>query len=199
MILRGDNGEIIDDARRIIYPGANGDAWWTHENLLDQVKSAIDIHEKVNGLESCQALFIFDNSSAHATLPPDALRAFDMNKGNGGKQRKQRDTIIPQSNLDPSKRGHVQKMTTLGGEQKGLQAVLEERGFNIHGLRAKCSPVCQFESTGCCMARLLSQQDDFCNQVSMLEELIRSRGHECIFLPKFHCELNPIEMVSILL
>ena len=97
------------------------------------LKSAIDIHEKVNGPE-CQALFIFNNSSAHATLPPDALRAFDMNKGNGGKQRKQRDTIIPQSNLDPSKCGHLQKMTTSSGEQKGLQAVLEERGFNIYGL-----------------------------------------------------------------
>ena len=41
------------------------------------------------------------------------------------------------------------------------------------------------------MARLLSQQDDFANQT--LEELIRKAGHECIFLPKFHCELNPIE------
>lgn len=30
----------------------------------------------------------------------------------------------------------------------------------------------------------------------MVEELIRSAGHKCIFLPKFHCELNPIEMVS---
>ena len=83
MISHGDNGEIIDDAQRIIYPGANGDAWWMHEDLLDQVKSAIDIHKKVNGPE-CQALFIFDNSSAHTTLPPDALHAFDMNKGNGG-------------------------------------------------------------------------------------------------------------------
>ena len=33
----------------------------------------------------------------------------------------------------------------------------------------------------------------------MLEELIRGHGHECIFLPKFHCKLNPIEMVSMLL
>ena len=31
---------------------------------------------------------------------------------------------------------------------------------------------------------------------SMLETLIKGAGHECIFLPKFHCELNPIEMVS---
>jgi len=29
----------------------------------------------------------------------------------------------------------------------------------------------------------------------MLETLIKDTGHECIFLPKFHCELNPIEMV----
>jgi hypothetical protein len=29
----------------------------------------------------------------------------------------------------------------------------------------------------------------------MLESLIKNAGHKCIFLPKFHCELNPIEMV----
>ena len=45
------------------------------------------------------------------------------------------------------------------------------------------------------MARLLSQQDDFKNQESMLKTLIKKAGHECISLPKFHCELNPIEMV----
>jgi hypothetical protein len=46
------------------------------------------------------------------------------------------------------------------------------------------------------MAHLLSKQDDFANQVSMLKIVIKEAGHECIFLPKFHCELNPIEMVS---
>jgi hypothetical protein len=44
--------------------------------------------------------------------------------------------------------------------------------------------------------RILSKQDDFTNQISMLKSVIREAGHECIFLPKFHCELNPIEMVS---
>ncbi|KIK18275.1 hypothetical protein PISMIDRAFT_109744, partial [Pisolithus microcarpus 441] len=60
--------------------------------------------------------------------------------------------------------------------------------------RAKCSPVCAWENTNCCMAHLLSKQDDFTNQLSMLETVIRDAGHLCIFLPKFHCELNPIEM-----
>ena len=61
---------------------------------------------------------------------------------------------------------------------------------------AKCSPVCPFENDNCSMACLLSKQEDFTNQISMLETVIQEAGHECIFLPKFHCELNPIEMVS---
>lgn len=88
------------------------------------MKLAIHIHEKVNGFK-CQALFIFNNSSAYATLPPDVLHAFGMNKANGNKQHKQCDTIILQSNLDSFKCGQLQKMTTLSGESKGLQAVLE--------------------------------------------------------------------------
>jgi hypothetical protein len=144
----------------------------------------------------CQALFIFDQSSAHAALPPDALKAFEMNKGNGGKQRHQRDTVIPTNNPTSEHHGQIQRMTTNDGQQKGLEQTLTECGFNIKGLKAKCSPICPFESQRCCMARLLSQQDDFMNQVSMLETLIKEAGHECIFLPKFHCELNPIEMVN---
>ena len=88
-------------------------------------------------------------------------------------------------------------MTTDQGEQKGLQQTLEERGFDVTGMRTKCSPVCPWENDKCCMARLLSKQEDFMNQVSMLEVLIKEAGHKCIFLPKFHCELNPIEMVNL--
>ena len=119
-----------------------------------------------------------------------------MNESNGGKQCKQRDTKIPQSNPNPCFWGQPQKMTTASGQQKGLQTVLEECGFNVTHLRAKCVPVCPFESQNCCMAQLLSQQEDFTNQESMLETFIKAAGHECLFLPKFHCELNPIEMVS---
>ena len=48
------------------------------------------------------------------------------------------------------------------------------------------------------MAQLLSKQDDFCCQESLLEQKIKARGHMCVFLPKFHYELNPIEMVNLL-
>lgn len=194
LVLQDQDGKIIRDARKIIFPGANGDPWWDTEQLIVQIKSAIEIFKAAH--PCCQALFIFDQSSAHASLPPDALRAFDMNKSNGGKQRTQQDTVIPQSNPDPRYHGQPQSMVTSSGEAKGLKQVLEERGFNISKLKAKCSPVCPFESQNCCLARLLSQQEDFVNQASMLETLIKAAGHECIFLPKFHCELNPIEMVS---
>lgn len=198
LIVRGADGAIVKDARRIIYPGAsNGsDPWWDHVQLLAQVDDAITIFEELH--PNCTALFFFDQSSAHASLGPDSLRAFDMNKGNGGKQRIQKDTIIPMNNPTVALRGQAQKMTTETGEAKGLQQTLEERGFDVRKMKAKCSPVCPFENETCCMARLLSKQDDFRYQESLLEKKIKARGHLCVFLPKFHCELNPIEMVRVL-
>lgn len=41
---------------------------------------------------------MFNQSYAHVSLGPDALKAFEMNKSDGGKQRKQKDAVIPQSN-----------------------------------------------------------------------------------------------------
>jgi len=192
--VRDEDGVIKEDARKIIYPGSQGDKWWDMEQLIEQVKSAITIFNKAH--PDSVALFVFDCSSAHAALAPDALHAFDMNKSNGGKQHRQHDTVIPMSNPDPTHRGKPQKMTDEQGQQKGLKQVLEERGFDVSGMRAKCKPVCPFENESCCMARLLSKQDDFLHQPTMLETVIKAAGHEIIFLPKFHCELNPIEMVS---
>src|SRR6266850_1709021 len=87
-----------------------------------------------------------------------------------------------------------QKMTINTSEAKGLKQVLKECGFEVYGMIAKCSPVCPFENNDC----LLSKQNDFQLQVSLLEQKIIAKGHICTFLPKFHCELNPIEMVCLL-
>ena len=91
--------------------------------------------------------------------------------------------------------GKPQTMITEAGEAKGLKQVLEEHSFNVTGMPAKCSPVCPIENDNCCMARLLSKQDNFHLQESLLEQKIKAKGHQCIFLPKFHYKLNPIEMV----
>ena len=77
--MLGKDGKVIKEARQIIYPGSNGDAWWDCEQLIEQVKKkAIPVFEEAH--RGCQALFIFDQSSAHATLLPDALKAFKMKK-----------------------------------------------------------------------------------------------------------------------
>ena len=101
------------------------------------------------------------------------------------------------NNLYPQFRGLPQKMTTETGEAKGIKQTLEKRGFKVQRMRAKCAPVCPFENNTCYMARLLSKQDNFRFQDSLLEQKMKAKGHLCIFLPKFHCELNPIEMVGL--
>ena len=45
----------------------------------------------------------------------------------------------------------------------------------------------------CCALRMLEGQADFANEISLLEQVISEDGHQVIFYPKFHCELNYIE------
>lgn len=100
LVSLNPDGSVKREARKVIYPGSNGDAWWDKKQLIVQVKDTeIPVFEEAN--PGKQALFIFDQSSAHAALPDDALKAFEMNKSNGGAQRVQRDTVIPESNPDP--------------------------------------------------------------------------------------------------
>ena len=46
----------------------------------------------------------------------------------------------------------------------------------------------------CCARKIMSLQPDFLVQKSELETIIEEAEHKCIFYPKFHCELNFIEM-----
>jgi len=84
LIVRDQEGVVWKAARCIMYPGSRGNPWWDHAQLLVQVEHAISIFEEAH--PRCIGLFLFDHSSAHASLGPDALRAWDMNKSNGGKQ-----------------------------------------------------------------------------------------------------------------
>lgn len=80
---------------------------------------------------------------------------------------------------------------------KGMEAIIRKRGLwpENGSLRADCPGFkCPDGRSDCCCQRLLFTQPDFIAHKSALEELIISRGHLCDFYPKFHCELNFIEM-----
>ena len=65
--------------------------------------------------------------------------------------------------------------------------------IDAHGAPSVAPPTSDDE--WCCMERVLSLQEDFRTEKPLIQSLIEDAGHVCLFLPKFHCELNPIEML----
>ena len=48
--------------------------------------------------------------------------------------------------------------------------------------------------TNCCWSKIMSCQSNFMSERPLLQTIIEDAGHVCLFLPKFHCELNPIKL-----
>lgn len=138
---------------------------------MEEIEYSIKIAEAKYLPVAHNIVFIFDQSSGHRAFAEDALNARKMNVEDGGKQPFQRDTLW---------NGQPQRMVTASGKQKGLRTVLQERSVDTSGmLKAD-------------MVKKLEAMHDFQHQRSKVEELVNSKGHRAIFLPKFHCELNPI-------
>jgi hypothetical protein len=51
------------------------------------------------------------------------------------------------------------------------------------------------EDKWCCMYKVMLLQDDFINEKPQLQHDLVARRHIFLFLLKFHCKLNPIELV----
>jgi len=182
--------QISDDFPRetciIMHPGKNNDGWWKTDDLINQVvKCAIPIFEAY--FSGCQVLFAFDNASSHAAFSPDALIAKNMNLNPGGKQPKMRRTYfgnerIQQDMIFPSDY-HI---PNLREQPKGLKQVLIERElWPNKGLKLEEA------------RNIMSQQPDFLAQKGQLEEIIVAAEYKIIFYPKFHCELNYIEIFGV--
>ena len=79
-------------------------------------------------------------------------------------------------------------------EKKPHNLVFGDRLFQeeIDYYEARTADRCEF-GKDCCHLRILEAQPDFLQEKSMLENIITAAGHEVIFYPKFHCELNYIE------
>ena len=111
-----------------------------------------------------------------------------MNLKPGGKG-KFKDGIMPD--------GSRQSMHFPDGRPKGIRLILEERELWPEGsLNRICSECKKHSPTAdnCCAVRILSLQPDFLAQRPLVREVIEDSGHKVIFYPKFHCELNFIEM-----
>ena len=67
------------------------------------------------------------------------------------------------------------------GKPKGMRRVLEERGIDVSRMKADD------------MRQKLKEMSDFKYEKTKVKTYITSKGHRCMFIPKYHCELNPIE------
>ena len=134
-----------------------------------------------------------DNSQGHAAYGSDALLVSRMNMNPGGKQALMKNgwfirdgERVVQTMVFPN--DHPE----FPGQAKGMKQVLFERGYTQR-LRMVCKKGCTDGVLQCCAKNILEREPDFKSQKSLVQEVIEAAGHLCIFLPKFHCELNFIE------
>ena len=141
-----------------------------------------------------QALFLIDNSQGHSAYTADALRVSRMNINPSGKQASMCNGWFVCDGIQIEQpMVFQQNHPQFPNEPKGIKAVLTEQGLWQSNLRGKCGSRCDPDSSACCNKHILELQPDFQEQRSLIQKVIKQAGHQCIFLPKFHCELNFIE------
>jgi len=178
--------------------GIHRQGWFTNSDLVAQLQRCEPLFKALH--PGCELVIAFDNSMTHHARKPGGLDASLLNLSDGGaKVQNQRDTVWK----DSEGVEHEQKMQTDKGVQKGLKTILMERGLFFdehgHGLPKICH-ACEahekaYNTERCCARYVLSQQPDFLAQKEWLTEVVTVLGHNIIFYPKYHCELNFIELV----
>lgn len=207
--------------------GKNQQGYWTNDHVVTQLREAIGAFEREH--PSCQALFIFDNSSNHSAMSKDALVVARMNLRSklndkpidypfrpgwyidaDGNRQVQHIVHPPcPDHAEPQGDGLCEKCTW-AGQVKGIREILQERrlwltkknrqGLDVDALLLFCKAELDVSDKNpaevkCCARHRLEAQPDFQETRSVLEELCLAAGHLCLFLPKFHCELNPQECI----
>ncbi|KIJ39315.1 hypothetical protein M422DRAFT_257928 [Sphaerobolus stellatus SS14] len=191
----------LKDASQTLEYGKNYEGYWNGELFVKQLKERFfSAFEAAHG-PGYQALVLIDNSQGHSAYAEDALLTSRMNMHPGGKQANLRDGWFMNNGQKLiQKMNFPENHPQYPSQTKGMQQVLMERGLYHPGLKIQCKKEkdgsdgkCDPMSTDCCAKRILNLQPDFQEQKSLVQEVIEEAGHLCIFLPKFHCELNFIE------
>lgn len=154
--------------------GAESEGYWNSDKFIAQVSDVIKIVKIKYPVEFYDVFWFFDQSSGHTAFAEDALNAKRMNVKPGGAQPKMRDIIWG---------GRVEKMVFRDGTPKGMKEVLRERGVNVTKM------------LGDEMREILQNMHDFKYKKTRVKKLLMDHGFRGYFIPKFHCELNPIERI----
>lgn len=176
--------------------------------MVQQLEDAVKIAKET--YPEYTHVFIYDNAPSHTKRPEDAVSARLMPKGEVQyfprpyTPKGSTEKVFP-PRMEPGKLpdGTAQSFywpddherTDRRGWFKGMAQILRERGLhNVAAKRAECPGFkCEPGRTDCCCRRALLSQPDFESRESNLEEAARKLGTRVMFLPKYHCELNPIE------
>ena len=208
-----------EEARVLFKAGKGREGYFTNADIRKHAHSAMNILDK--HCPSERHVFVFDNATTHLKRADDALSARKMSKkptkpgnpffgvernkmGANGKPIYASDGTLVKEKVSMAGAllpGMPQSLYfspdhTQPGTFKGMQIILEERGFiNLAGVRSECKDFkcVDKKAERCCLRRMLFNQPDFTDVEPLLQTECRLRGYQVVFLPKFHPELNFIE------
>jgi hypothetical protein len=152
----------------------NKEGYWGSAPFQKQVQLFLLAFEDFFPPDKYVAVLVLDHSSGHTAKAEGARNVQNMNVKAGGKQNLIRDGWY-------MKDGNrvVQKIG-----RRGMRAVLEERKLVDPKEKKNADE----------LAQILSAQPDFSEERPEVEIDVRDRGHFVLWNPKFHAELNPIEL-----
>ena len=213
--LKSRNGNCT--ARQIFKPGKNRDGYLSNDDILEQFRGMVAIAK--SEYPNDHHVFVYDNATTHLKRPENAPSARHMPKftpkpGNNwlvdvtrhdanGRAIKKADGTVEKTKVRMANTKFNDQVQSLYFPEqhpranvfKGMQVILQERGHHeIANKNAQCKDFkCPPGVRDCCCRRFLYTEPDFAQGESNLEILAKELGVEVMFLPKFHCELNPIE------
>ena len=114
------------------------------------------------------------------TTYENALNVNRMNAKEGGCQPLMHDTTFEGKRIS---------MTKMARNKTGEYVRVPRGMIDILKQRRRYHPRMKVED----MKKELASHSDFRDEKSQIEYFLHQQGHACLFLPKFHCEMNPIE------
>ncbi|KAB5589655.1 hypothetical protein CTheo_6910 [Ceratobasidium theobromae] len=200
------------DAQVIFRAGKNQDGWFGTVDVVKQLSHAMSIIKRQYPNED--HMFIFNNATIHTKLPETTPNVSKMTLGPSQKVKGEEirpsgqkikvdyaPAVLPNGTIQYLYYPLDHPIEKLWGAFKGIAQILEERGVqDARKLKLVCpagdsqkGQGCQPTATNCCARRAMMNQPDFLTQKSILQIQAKAEGFSVFYLPKYHCELNPIE------